>query len=166
MIEAVLICGLAVALATMYYLQLAHARERVRGMEQLRAATALAASQARDLALSMMTTHVEAQKSFLEDALEIMNQMHRTYTSRVLQAATVVKASSATDAAMAAGTLVQTEVGLDPGLQARFAEIQEKMAAHKPWTPDQAAEDAAAKIQREPPRVIQDPSTGDVLMRM
>ena len=63
---------------------------------------------------------------------------------------------------MAAGTLAQTAAALDPALQARMLDIQQRMAQHTPWSGGQPQEPSIPKI----PDIIQDPETGEIMKRM
>lgn len=158
MIEIICLGLAAAALIGIFYLQVTHARERSEGVAEAREMYLNAAESAQRLASEAMIRGQETQAQFLTS----MEEMYKAYVNPVMQAASVVKAASTTEGVMAAGTLAQTAAALDPDLQARMLEVQQRMAAHTPWAGNQPQEPTIPKI----PDIIQDPNTGEIMKRM
>jgi hypothetical protein len=159
MIEIICLGGIFVAMITVFFLQTQHAKERAETLSEIRE---MASSHADALGTHMRVVygHSTAEReAFLTNSLSSMRDMYKSYVDPVLQAASVLRASSTTEGAMAAGTLAQTAAALDPELQQRMFDIQEKVNQYRPF---QQQEPAIPKI----PEIIQDPETGDILKRM
>lgn len=156
-----LIVGGAVAafiamVAGVYHMQASHAAERNRALREIRE---LAYSHAQLLA-TLAEKQRDERTTLAEESARSMRAMYATFVQHALRAATVAKASSAAEGAIAAGQLAQMDVAGDANFQAKMAEIQEKMAQHTPWQ-----KTTEPQIPNTP-KIIQDAETGDVLVRM
>lgn len=152
MIECICLFGMMLFGLALFYMQHQHAAERNKTQDEIF-----------DLTTQLSRDTHEQQQKFLTEALGSMRAMYGAYVQPVLKAAVVMRASSAAEGVMAAGSLAQVDSALDPELQAKLMEIQNRVTNH---TPFKSEDDVVSRIQREPPRVIQDPATGDVLTRM
>lgn len=165
MMEVTLIIAIAVSMCVVYYLQIAHARDRFRTTQEFTKVSVESMQQTQHLAFEMLANNAKQQAEFMTESLGSMRAMYNAYMQHALRAATMAKAQSASEGAMAAGTLAQTDGALDPELQEKMLAIQSKLGEHTPWQRPQQVDPAAA-IHAAPPGVIQDVSTGDVLVRM
>jgi hypothetical protein len=159
MIEIICLGLVAVAVLAVFYLQAAHTKERGNTSAEMREMYETAMEQGYKLAAEFWTRSSEDQARFLADALGSMRNMYSAYGQSIIQAAAVVKAASAAEGVMAAGTMAQTAAAMDPELQQKMMDIQARVASHQPF---QQGEPQLPKI----PDIIQDPETGEILKRL
>jgi hypothetical protein len=141
------VAGMFAAVVAVFYLQVQHGKERTNSLAEVR---------------DVYQTQGAERERFLTEALGSMRAMYNAYMQQALQIATMTKATSAAEGAMAAGTLAQGNAAFDPELQAKLAEIAAKVGNHEPWSRPQPEEPKIPKV----PEVFQDKETGEIFTRV